>query len=260
LLVSGVDVNSATLLERAPELARLAEAVAATAAGQPRVVLVEGPAGIGKTALLRSARELAGAAGLRVLTARGGELERELSLGIVRQLFEPLLMRASQPERARLLAGPAAGVARLLGLDATGPGFPADEFGSQNALYWLAARLAERSPVLIVADDLHWSDASSLRWLGYLVRRLEDLPILLALARRTDEPGTSAGLLAGIAAESLVDLLRPEPLSLGAVGALARDRFDAGPGERFVRACHDVAGGNPLFTLQLLEAARAAGA
>ena len=257
--MGGVQASSAALLERGPELTQLEEAVAATAAGQPRIVLIEGPAGIGKTALLRAARKLAEAADLRVLTARGGELERELSLGIARQLFEPLLVRASQAERAELLAQPAEGVARLFGLEGTGPDLPADEYGSQNALYWLVARLAERSPMLIAIDDLHWSDPMSLRWLAYLARRLEDLPILLALARRIDEPGTDEVLLAGIAAESAVAAIRPGPLSLDAVHELAREMFEARPQEGFVRACHAAAGGSPLFTRQLLDAARADG-
>ena len=50
--------------------------------------MVEGPAGIGKTRLLSEARREAGEAGVRVLSARGGELEQELAFGVVRQLFE----------------------------------------------------------------------------------------------------------------------------------------------------------------------------
>jgi len=257
--VSSVHAGSDMLLERAAELALLEEAVAATAAGAPGVVLLEGPAGIGKTALLQAARERAERASFRVLTARGGELERELGSGIARQLFEPLLIRTGDSERAKLPQRPAARVIRLFGLDGNEPDPSADEYGSQNALYWLCARLAERAPTMIAIDDLHWSDATSLRWLGYLVRRLEDLPILLVLARRTDEPSPSDDLLAGIAAEPLTDTIRPAPLTVGAVRELARDRFDAGPQEAFVRACHHAAGGNPLFTLQLLAAARAEG-
>src|SRR5260221_4575178 len=102
--MGGLSARSARLLERGSELALIEEAVAATAAGSPRAILIEGPAGIGKTALLRVARQGAERAGLRVLAARGGELERELSLGIERQLFEPLLVRASQAARAELLA------------------------------------------------------------------------------------------------------------------------------------------------------------
>src|SRR5690348_2366930 len=181
--MGGASASSATLLERASELALLEEAIAATAAGAPRAILIEGPAGIAKTALLQAARQAAGRAGLQVLVARGGELERELSLGIERQLFEPLLVRASQAARAELLARPATAVARLFGLDGTDSGPVADEYESHNALYWLCARLAGHSPVMLAIDDVHWSDATSLRFLGYLVRRLDDLPVLLALAR-----------------------------------------------------------------------------
>lgn len=153
--------------------------MAAAAAGASRAVLLEGPAGIGKTALLQAARRRAEGEGLRVLAARGGELERDLSLGIARQLFEPLLLRASQAERAGLLEQPAAGVARLFGLDDSEPDSRADEYQSQNALYWLVARLAERSPLMISIDDAHWSDLTSLRW--------------LAVARRRPRRGSPAG-------------------------------------------------------------------
>jgi AAA ATPase domain len=257
--VGSVDLGSGLLLERASELAQLEQAVAVTANGAPRVVLPEGPAGIGKTALLQACRGRAEGAGFRVLAARGGELERQLGLGIVRQLFEPLLVRADAAERSELLERPAARVSQLFGLDGSEPVPSADEYGSQNALYWLCARLAERGPMMISLDDVHWSDATSLRWLAYLVRRLEDLSILLALARRIDEPGAHEDLLGRIAAESVVHTIRPGPLSLSAVHELARDRFKTGPQATFVRACHSAAGGNPLFTLQLLDAARAAG-
>jgi DNA-binding CsgD family transcriptional regulator len=247
------------LLERASELALLEQAITAAIGGMPRVVLLDGAAGIGKTALLLAARHRAEAAGFRVLAAQGGELERELGSGIVRQLFEPLLLRADEAERAELLARPAAQVAGLFGLDGGQPDPGADEYGTQNALYWLCARIAERAPLMIAIDDVHWSDATSLRWLAYMIRRLQDLPMLLVLARRTDEPGTSEDLLARIAAEPAVATVRPAPLSLSAVHELVGDGFEGGPEDEFVRACHHAAGGNPLFTLQLLETARAEG-
>ena len=72
-------------------------------------MVLEGPAGIGKTALLQACRGRAEGAGFRVLAARGGELERQLGLGIVRQLFEPLLVRADKDERAELPERPLRG-------------------------------------------------------------------------------------------------------------------------------------------------------
>ena len=78
-----------------------------------RLLAIEGPPGIGKTALLAEARALAQEAGSQVLGARGSELERSFSYGVVRQLFEPLVASLSADEQAELLAGSAARGAAL---------------------------------------------------------------------------------------------------------------------------------------------------
>jgi DNA-binding CsgD family transcriptional regulator len=258
--MGGVGPDPVILIERAAELATLDDAAAAVCAGSPVVVTIEGPAGIGKSALLLAARQAAASRGLRVLSARGGELEQGMSLGIARQLFERLLLHAPQQERTEMLTGTGASVARLLGLDQGAvPGSPADEFVMLNALYRLSVRLAERSPVMFAIDDLHWADVASLRWLAYLIRRLEDLPVLLVLAKRSDEDGPGADLLARIAAEPAVVHIRPKPLSVRGVGELAAEVFGAPPQDRFAVASHSAAGGNPLFALTLLEAARGEG-
>ena len=79
-------------------------------------MVVEGPAGIGKTSLLPAARTVAAESGMRVLRSRATEVEREFPFGIVRQLFEPTLIEASKSERAELLEGAAGIAAGLLGL------------------------------------------------------------------------------------------------------------------------------------------------
>src|SRR6266550_4523857 len=81
--------------------------LAAARAGSGGAVVFEGPAGIGKSSLLTATRTAA-AAELRVLSARGGELERELPFGIVRQLLEPVVVASDADEREALLAGAAA--------------------------------------------------------------------------------------------------------------------------------------------------------
>ena len=95
------------LWEREDELARVDALISAACAGHGGVLLVTGPAGIGKTALLEAARERATRAGMRVLAGRGGELESGFSFGVARQLFEPLLAGASAAEREALLTGAA---------------------------------------------------------------------------------------------------------------------------------------------------------
>src|SRR5215469_9046817 len=92
------------LLERDDEVATLAECVALTSNGHGGLVVIEGTAGIGKTRLLAEARAQA-AEHMRVLSARGGELEGDFSFGVVRQLFEPLLASATPKRRAELMSG-----------------------------------------------------------------------------------------------------------------------------------------------------------
>lgn len=89
--------------EREGELARVDALLAAARASRGGVLLITGPAGIGKTVLLGAARERASQAGMRVLTGRGGELESGFSFGVARQLFEPLLAGAGAAERDAVL-------------------------------------------------------------------------------------------------------------------------------------------------------------
>jgi len=81
----------AALLERGAELREAAEVLSAAGSGAGGGLLIEGPAGIGKSALIRAIRREAEGEGFAVLAARGAELEREFSFGVVRQLFEPAL-------------------------------------------------------------------------------------------------------------------------------------------------------------------------
>src|SRR4051812_38013307 len=104
------------LFDREAELGQVTAIIEAARAGVGGLVLVEGPAGVGKTAVLARARSEAKAAGMRVLGARGAELEREWAFGIARQVFEPPLAAASETERRRLLQGAAGQAATLLGL------------------------------------------------------------------------------------------------------------------------------------------------
>src|SRR5918911_2061211 len=98
------------LLERSEELARIESALLEARTGRGTFIVIEGPAGIGKTALLAAARTAAAGGGMRVLRSRATELERDFAFGVVRQLFEPPLAEASELERADLLLG-AGGVA-----------------------------------------------------------------------------------------------------------------------------------------------------
>ncbi len=83
------------LLERSVELGVIHEGAEAATAGEGRAIVVEGPAGIGKTALVAAARDRARQAGLTPLGARAAELERTFGYGVVRQLLEPAVHAAA---------------------------------------------------------------------------------------------------------------------------------------------------------------------
>ena len=88
-MITGALDERGALLERGGELGVIRAAAKAVAAGEGHAVVVEGAAGIGKTALVAAARAQAAEAGLRPLSARGAELERAFGFGVVRQLLEP---------------------------------------------------------------------------------------------------------------------------------------------------------------------------
>src|SRR6058998_2663984 len=154
----GSRVSAASeLLEREGELAQLGALIGAAREGAGRLVLVEGGAGIGKTRLLAAARERGAEAGMEVLAARGGELEREFPFGVVRQLFEPALLEAA--ERERLLADAAAPA--LAVFDLGGDVEDGSSFATLHGLYWLAVNACADQPLLLCVDDLHWCDRPS---------------------------------------------------------------------------------------------------
>src|SRR4051812_18185566 len=169
------------LLERDAEVEELTAALEEARSGAGGVIVIEGAAGIGKTRLLRVVREVAEAIGMRVLAARGTELERDFPFAIVRQLLEPALAAEAPARRAELLAGAARPAAAVLGIDQPAGGVDLDpSFATLNALYWLVSNVAESHPTVLVVDDAHWADAASLRSLRFVLPRLEDLPVLLA--------------------------------------------------------------------------------
>jgi DNA-binding CsgD family transcriptional regulator len=248
------------LLERSAELARIDAALDEARRGRGRFLVIEGPAGIGKTALLADARTVAAEAEMCVLRSRGTELEREFAFGVVRQLVEPPLAEASELDRAELLQSSAGDAAILLGL----PGAPASEaavwsavdpsFAILHGLYWLCANLAASRAVCMVIDDAHWADAPSLRFLAFLLTRLDELPMAVIVATRPRESGTDADLLAAVTTDQSAEVVRIPPLTRAAVARLVESTLGREPDPAFVDVCLRVTRGTPFLVRELVDA------
>lgn len=254
-----------SLLEREHELARLATAIADTAAGRGQVVVIEGVAGIGKSRLLAAACAQGEAAGVRVLEARGLELERDAPFGVAIDLLAaPAAALAADARHAAGQVGPAAA---LLGLGVPGttslraqPQYAQDPYSLMRSLRLLIAALARGPeggprPLLIAVDDAQWADRPSMALIAHVAARLESLPVMVLLTVRTGEPAVAADVIASLQAGDAVTRLQPARLTGTAVGALVAEQLPD-PEPQFVAACAAVSGGNPFLTRELVRALR----
>ena len=254
------------LLERDRELGQIRRHLQRALDSQGNVLIIEGPAGIGKTTMLTAARDAAKGEGFRVLRARGAQLEREYAFGVVRQLVEPLLAETPSAERALLMDGPPGLAAQLLGIPRAhdsmigdSPVAPDPGFAVLHGLYWLFANLAAERPVALVVDDVHWADRASLRFLAFLLPRLEELRAMVLLAARPAEAGASRELMAAITMDPATEVVTLRPLTTGGVARLVAAGLGSEPEPGFAAACWEATGGSPFLVRTLIAALREEG-
>ncbi len=175
------------LLGRAGETAALDQVLATVRDGSSRVLVLRGPAGIGKTALLDWA---AGRAGdTQVARVVGVESEMDLGFAGLHQVVVPFLgelERLPGPQQAAL--GAAFGMVS---------GSAPDRFLVGLAALTLITEAAAKQPVLCVVDDAQWLDRVSLEVLGFVARRLQADPVGMIFAVRDGDrrAGPSTGSL-----------------------------------------------------------------
>ena len=244
------------LFEREDELSAIDAALSSAAAGAGRAVVIEGEAGIGKSTLIRQAVAAAGRRGIRVLHARGGELERALPYGVVIELFGPVAR--DEAAAVELRRGPARIAAPLFALEPHA-GDPqaeaivdrADPVAYLHGLFWLVLNLVEDAPLAIVVDDAQWADEASLRFLHHLVKRIEEVPVAVILAIRSSEATSSSLAASLLRAQPEARHLQPRPLSETAVGELLATVAGRAVNDGLRRAASHATGGNPFFVTEL---------
>ena len=241
-------VGDPPLLERAAELGVLGDALASATSGHGAVIVLEAAAGLGKTALIDHTERRAAAAGCDVRRAAPGPFERHFPYGVIRSLLETPLRAASEGERERMLQGAAGDAGRLL----LGERVPDGDETTMvaHSIFWLCSALAATRPLVLVVDDAQWSDRASLEVLAYLARRIEQLPILIAVAARGDDPDAASDLLSLLGGARAATVLRPQPLTLWGAVALVR-RHAPDTSLRVCRDCGQAVGGSPWLLDEL---------
>ncbi|WP_096059133.1 ATP-binding protein [Carbonactinospora thermoautotrophica] len=243
------------LVGRAHELAALRRMLGEARSGASSVVCLEGTPGIGKTALLRAAVAMARESDFTVVTAQASAIERDFPFAVVRQLFEPVIARASSAERMALLTGSAVHATQALTAEPPAPGIqvsPALLHATFHGLYWLTANLTASSPVLLAVDEVQWADAPSLRWLSYLLRRIESMPLVVLFTLTIGEEAAEAHLVTDLV--NAAYRVRLDALAAEDVASLAEDVFGVDTDPDFAAACHAATGGNPFLIRELLYA------
>ncbi|MEU1276619.1 AAA family ATPase [Streptomyces sp. NPDC005799] len=237
------------IAEREAECSAVANALRRAEANVGSLLVVTGPLGIGKSELLNTLGALAGASSILVVSGQGAKAEQSFTFGVVLQLFEPLLIRARPEQREQWLADIPDALRRMLS-DADGVDdgqLPPEACPTLlGALEALLLRVADSQPLLILIDDVQWTDSTSLRWLAYIAKRLTDLPIVMVAAVQEGDLQAERPLVRELttAAERV---LRLRPLSRTGVRTLLEQHYGEVLDEAFVTACHKASGGNPLY-------------
>jgi AAA ATPase domain len=246
-------VASVPMVGRDRELARVTLLLDAALAGDGRLVLCTGEAGIGKTRLAEEAAASAAARGVPVAWARAADQDSLPPYGLWQLVLDEPAVRGAgdDPSRADLWS-------RVFGAAER----PALADGADSgSVQWFAlfaevrrrlARAAEPGGLLVVLDDLQWADEASAVLLADVVRQLRGTPILvLATYRESAASGeVSAGLLPRLSADASTERVDLRGLPAGAVGdMLLAAGLPASPDQ--AGEVHSETGGNPFLVREL---------
>jgi DNA-binding CsgD family transcriptional regulator len=208
-----------------------------------RALVLEGEAGIGKTALWQEGAASARRSGVHVLAARAGQAETRVAFATVGDLFAPTLDETLP--RLPLVQRRALEVALLL-REPDGP--PPEVRVLGLALVSALRALARERPVLLALDDVQWVDSSSAEILAFMLRRLEGEPVDVLATVRGHLARAPLGLDRAFRA---LERLPVGPLSIGAIHRILWGRLSLNLPRPVLVRVHQTCGGNPFYALEL---------
>ncbi|WP_256862685.1 AAA family ATPase [Microbispora sp. GKU 823] len=237
------------MVERGQELALLEALLASAVMGRGRVALVGGAVATGKSMLLHTFAEQAIELGALAVTATGSPLERDIPLGVLRQLVEDAPLVPQERERALSLLDE--GVRAVT----SGDGPDGRQLDAQlvSAICGVLLDLSERCPLVLVVDDVHHADRASLLCLAYLARRVRLAQIVLAFGHADQAWYTDAYFQTELLRQPHCRRVKLTRLSRAGVAAIAAERLGDRAAERLADELYAHSGGNPLLVTALTE-------
>ncbi len=265
--------------DRKAELKILQAAVTDAVNGQGKMMLISGPAGSGKTALLETVRQFSVEWGANFIVATYQGSQRHVPYAGLRQAFgewidlilagntQQLLQWKSEllkvcTGNAGLLVDMLPKLKLIIGAQSPVPELgPAEANHRFHHLFrsFLIAASRKDHPLVLVLDNLQWADHATVQLLIQLLPGIDTLPIVILVAYRDDEVGTGhplSGLLnSTIAPESRVQILHLEPFPLDTVNHLIADTLKTDPlvTGQLAQLVLEKTGGNPLFIHQFMQ-------
>ena len=237
-------VESGPLVGRSREVAALAEALERLDEGPMDFLAVLGEPGIGKTRLLAELRAMAEQRRFAVVHAIASEFESYVPYAVAVAALDPYLDSLTdglQPDAGVELGSV---FPSLTGANDEAGGTAGERWRVHRSIRELIERLAADAPLVIVLDDVHWSDDASLELIEALVRRPPQARALLAFGFRD---GGAPERLAGVAGAPAVERIVLEPLSRDEAAEL----LAVTPGSSSLASLYEQVGGNPFYLSQL---------
>ncbi len=223
------------LSRRSSELLLFDQVHEASTRGSGAVLLVSGPVGTGKTALLQAMSARAAREGSWCFEVTGSARERELPYGVVDRLIQSMCGAG--------MADPFPG-----GLDSG-----EDFFVLMDRVAAAVRDFACGRTLLIGIDDVHFADEQSLRCLSFLIRRVESSGVVMVLNESTSYERDTADLRAEMLHLPFCRRLRLTPLTRADIAEQLREPFGGVPDRALVQFCAEVSGGIPLLLFALID-------
>lgn len=254
-----ISLSSSVTVGRDASFSALLDRLDKAIEGNGRLLLLGGDAGVGKSRLIRDLKHAAGTRELRIIEGRCSSTESSVPYA---PLMDALRFRISRGESAAVgeVLGPLRAVLAplfpQLAANAAASEPPGERERPFDLIFRVLARLSADEPMLLILEDVHWADPTSLDLLHHLAHRAPSLKMLIIVTYRTDELHAThplRKLLGAMARDRVGEDMRLLPLTPEDTAEMLRRMLGAEPDAAFASAIWRRAEGNPFFVEEIVS-------